>query len=67
MIADALTYTDGRFGPGSGLVNLGSLQCSGTEARLIDCPRGSTAGCIQQSAAGLACAPSMSTIITDVQ
>ena len=58
MITDARTFTDGRFGAGSGITNLGSLQCSGSESRLFDCPRGSTSGCSQQSAAGLACAPS---------
>lgn len=56
--SDAVTYTDGRFGAGTGRFFLASLQCTGSEPRLVDCPRGSTAGCNHQSDAGLTCAPS---------
>ena len=56
--SDAVTYTDGRFGAGSGRFFLASLQCTGSEPRLIDCPRGSTAGCTHTSDAGLTCATS---------
>ena len=55
---DAITYANGRFGAGSGQFFLASLQCAGSEPRLVDCPRGSTAGCNHQSDAGLTCAPS---------
>lgn len=62
VTSDAVTYTDGRFGAGSGQFFLASLQCTGSEPRLVDCPRGSTAGCTHTTDAGLTCLPSKLTL-----
>ena len=58
VTSDSVTYTDGRFGAGTGQFFLASLQCTGSEPRLVDCPRGSTAGCSHPTDAGVTCAPS---------
>ena len=56
----AQTFLNARYGQGTGLIHLGSLQCTGNEARLADCPRGNTAGCTHRNDAGLSCNTSKS-------
>lgn len=63
-VLDAQTFPDARYGAGSGRIYIGSLQCTGSEARLTDCPRGTIDGCTHQDDAGLACNISMMLIIT---
>ena len=51
----AVAVLDTRYGAGSGQIYRNSLQCSGSELRLVDCPHGSIASCTHQDDAGLAC------------
>ncbi len=51
----AQTFSNARYGQGTGLIHLGGLQCTGSEIRLANCTRGSTAGCTHGDDAGLAC------------
>lgn len=55
----AQTFPGARYGAGSGRIHLSSLRCTGSEARLADCPRGTTDGCTHQDDAGLMCNTSM--------
>ena len=43
------------FGQGSGSIYLNRIGCSGNEARLVDCPSGSTSGCGHAHDAGVRC------------
>ena len=43
------------YGPGTGPIHLGSLQCTGTETSLTLCPSNSAMGCTHMNDAGVAC------------
>ena len=44
-----------NFGQGTGPIVLSNLFCAGTEARLIDCPTGSSVSCNHFDDAGVRC------------
>ena len=43
------------FGQGSGPIALNNVVCTGTEARLIDCPSGTITGCTHAHDVGVRC------------
>ena len=45
MYTDAVEFVSAHFGPGTGLIYLDSVGCSGSESRLIDCSRASVVSC----------------------
>ncbi len=54
----AVSTTTASFGPGSGSIFLNNVQCVGSEARLVDCRRGTLTerDCTQRlNAAGVGC------------
>ena len=55
-----MTQRGGFFGVGSGPIYLGSLQCTGNEVNVTDCPSGSTDQCTHANDAGVTCRASMS-------
>lgn len=44
-IADAVAFSGGYFGAGSGTIYLDEVGCTGIETRLIDCSRSSYVYC----------------------
>ena len=61
--AASLTQPGGTYGAGSGPIHLGSLQCTGNEVNVTDCPNGSISSCTHANDAGLTCRASMFIII----
>ena len=43
--ADAVAFGSAHFGAGSGSIHFDDVGCTGSETRLIDCPRSSTVYC----------------------
>ena len=43
--ADAVAFGSAHFGAGSGSIHFDNVGCTGSETRLIDCPRSSTVYC----------------------
>ena len=62
----ATSQTDAFFGAGTGPIHLGSVQCDGTEANLVECPRGNTDLCTHADDAGVTCQPSTLPQLCDV-
>ena len=56
-IADAQAFSNAFFGQGSGPIYLDSLQCSGSELDLFDCPGDTTPSCTHADDAGARCNP----------
>ena len=57
MVSDAQAFSNAFYGQGSGLIYLDSVQCSGSELDLFDCPGDNTPSCTQADAAGVRCNP----------
>ena len=55
--SDAQAFSNAFYGQGSGPIYLDSVQCSGTELDLFDCPSDNTPSCTQSDAAGARCNP----------
>ena len=54
--ADAMAFSNARFGRGSGAIVLDNVACTGSEERLIYCPYDShTADCSHSEDAGVRC------------
>ena len=51
----SIPFTSAAFGPGGGSIHLNRVLCSGSEARLLDCPSGSTWGCYHSYDVGVRC------------
>ena len=54
------------FGPGTGPIHLGSLQCAGTERNVTECPHGSTDQCTHANDAGVTCRASMRSVFVEL-
>ncbi len=54
---DAQAFSNAFYGQGSGSIYLDSVQCSGSELDLFDCPSDNTPSCTQADAAGVRCNP----------
>ena len=50
----SISASSATFGQGTGLIALNNVQCSGSEARLIDCPS-SPVACSHRQDAGVYC------------
>ena len=54
-LAGVIAYPAAFFGAGSGSVYLSSLQCTGSEPSLLDCPSSATNNCGHSRDAGVHC------------
>ena len=50
------------FGQGGGPIALNTVACTGSEARLLDCPSGSVSGCTHASDVGARCSTQTGTL-----
>ena len=57
LIPDAQAFSNAFFGQGSGSIYLDSVQCSGSELDLFDCPGDTTPSCTHSDDAGVRCNP----------
>ena len=55
ILPDAIPVSNGYFGTGDGLVHFGSVQCNGTEERLMECEREPNTRCTHILDAGVIC------------
>ena len=63
FFVDSVAFTNNNFGSGTGKIYLDDVQCSGNEARLIDCVYDSqTSDCSHSRDAGVRCHRKSSTI-----
>ena len=65
FVGSVATITPTFFGRGSGPIVSNRVACTGSEARLIECPSGVALGCTHYSDVGVRCSvqTSMSTYI----
>ena len=70
LIIDSVAFTNNNFGSGVGKIFMDDVQCSGNEARLIDCTYDSiTSDCTHSRDAGVRChcmSPNKGFIIIDI-
>ena len=55
LTLDALSFSNANFGQGTGAIHLDNVQCSGSEASLLQCPHSSIDNCGHSEDAGLRC------------
>ena len=58
LLTDAIAYSRAFYGQGTVPVLLDDVRCTGTESRLIDCPRAATENCVHSKDAALSCTTS---------
>ena len=61
-IIAAVATLNALFGQGTGAIALNNVQCTGTEARLADCPVGTTTTCSHSDDAGVRCRAQTGTV-----
>ena len=54
---DSTALSRAAFGPGTGLIHLDDLRCTGSEGTLFDCPFDPTHNCNHFEDAGVRCLP----------
>lgn len=55
-IADAMAFSNARFGPGTGPINLDDVRCTGTETNITDCPYDQdSSDCVHMEDASVIC------------
>ena len=62
----AQSFSNAFYGQGSGPIYLDSVQCSGSELDLFDCPGDNTPSCTQADAAGVRCNPTRKLVLYDM-
>ena len=62
----AQSFSNAFYGQGSGPIYLDSVQCSGSELDLFDCPGDNTPSCTQADAAGVRCNPIRKLVLYDM-
>ena len=55
LFIGAIAFGSAYFGQGSGPINLDDVQCTGTEAGLLDCTYNPTHNCVHFEDAGVRC------------
>ncbi len=50
-----MSFSNARFGPGSGPIHLDDVNCLGTETRIIDCSYTSVSNCFHFEDASVSC------------
>ena len=63
LLGTTITTTYVVFGAGSGPIALSHVGCTGTEARLIDCPSSGPSRCSHYNDVGLRCSVQTGTYI----
>ena len=63
LVTGTSARTSSFYGPGTGPIALGSVACTGSERRVIDCPSGSVSGCTHAQDAGVVCTAKTGNVI----
>lgn len=59
----AISGSDNNFGEGTGLINLGSLECTGDESSLFLCDTDPDFSCMHSQDAAIICEPTRTYVI----
>lgn len=55
VLTGAVAFAGSTFGPGSGYIFFGDVECTGTEESLDDCPSSFAPSCSHSEDAGVRC------------